>query len=141
MKTALDSSILLDVLSADPVFGTRSREALRIAYEAGALVACDIVWAEVRAHFPNDQGFLDSMTTLGVQFEPVSREAATLAGSLWRNSRRGPRASHRRARVIADFLIGGHAQLQADGLLSRDRGFYRLYFRNLKVIDPAGPRT
>lgn len=45
MKTAVDSSVLLDVLGADPRFGGTSREALRAAYDAGALVACDLVWA------------------------------------------------------------------------------------------------
>ena len=45
MKTAVDSSVLLDVLGADTRFGERSREALRTAYNAGALVACEIVWA------------------------------------------------------------------------------------------------
>jgi hypothetical protein len=37
MKTAVDSSVLLDVLGADTRFGDWSREALRTAYNAGAL--------------------------------------------------------------------------------------------------------
>jgi len=44
MKTAVDSSVLLDVLGADTRVGERSRETLRTAYNAGALVACEIVW-------------------------------------------------------------------------------------------------
>jgi predicted nucleic acid-binding protein len=48
MKTAVDSSVLLDVLGADPEFGEASREALRSAHDAGALVACEVVWAEAR---------------------------------------------------------------------------------------------
>ena len=54
MTTAVDSSVLLDVLGVDPRFGERSREALRVADDSGALVACDIVWAEVRARFGTD---------------------------------------------------------------------------------------
>jgi hypothetical protein len=57
MRTAVDSSVLLDVLGADPRFGARSREALRTAYDAGALVACEVVWAEVRAHFAGGDEF------------------------------------------------------------------------------------
>ena len=54
MKTAVDSSVLLDVFGGDPRFGTASLDALRVAYDSGPLVACDLVWAEVRAHFNAD---------------------------------------------------------------------------------------
>lgn len=135
MKTALDSSVLLDVLGADQVFGEKSREALRSAYDAGALVVCDVVWAEVRAHFATDESFREALDLLGVRFDPISGEAAAVAGRLWRESRSGSRPSEKR--VIADFLVGAHARLQADVLLTRDRGFYRRYFKGLKVIDPT----
>jgi len=135
MRTALDSSVLLDVLGADPLFGARSREALRAAHDAGALVVSEVVWAEVRAHFASDDSFREALRVLGVQFDPISPRAAELAGSLWLESRRAGRRP--RGRVVADFLIGAHARLQADALLSRDRGFYRRYFRQLNLIDPS----
>jgi len=128
--------VLLDVLAADPEHGEASREALRVAYRTGALLACDVVWAEVRAHFPGDAAFREALGTLGVAFDPISAEAAQLAGQLWQRHRR--RTPGRRPRVVADFLVGAHARLQADALLSRDRGFYREYFRDLRLTDPAG---
>lgn len=60
--------------------------------------------------------------------------SAELSGSAWRAYRRQGGA---RQRVLADFLIGAHATLHADRLLTRDRGFYRPYFQGLAVIDPA----
>jgi predicted nucleic acid-binding protein len=135
VTTAVDSSVLLDVLGADPRFGEKSREALRAAYDRGALVASDVVWAEVRAHFPSDEACEAILGLLGIRFEPLSREAALTAGRLWRESRHGARGAG--ARVVADFLIGAHALVQADVLLTRDRGFYQRYFRGLRVIDPT----
>ena len=41
----------------------------------------------------------------------------------------------KRLHVLADFLIGAHALVQADCILSRDLGVYRTYFSDLKVID------
>jgi len=138
MITAVDTSVLLDVLAADPEHGERSREALRAAFASGALVVCDVVWAEVRAHFSDDDDCVEVFARLGIRFDSLSVDAATLAGRLWRQYRARSRTP--RARVVADFLIGAHASLQGEALLTRDRGFYRDYFADLRVIDPAGRR-
>lgn len=136
MRVAVDSSVLLDVLTGDPTFGPASREALRRAYDAGALVACDIVWGEVRAHFQEEATFRTTLATLGVVFESLRQEAAELAGELWRDYCLTTRRRDR-DRIVADFLIGAHARLQADALLCRDRGFFGSRFEGLHLIDPT----
>jgi predicted nucleic acid-binding protein len=138
VKTAVDSSVLLDVLTADPTFGERSREALRRAYDEGALVASEVTWAEVRASFASEDAFGHTMDKLGVSFEPLSEPAARLAGQLWRHAaKRQPERTGEARRVVADLLVGAHALLQADVLLARDRGYFRRAFRGLKVVDPS----
>ena len=74
------------------------------------------------------------METLGLQFSPMTKRAATLASELWREAKRRKPVPPRR--VVADFLVGAHAMECADCLLTRDKGFYRDYFSNLTVIDP-----
>jgi predicted nucleic acid-binding protein len=138
MKTAVDTSVLLDVLGADPEHGEPSREALRAAYHGGALLVCEVVWAEVRAHFEDETRFHDVTTQLALRFDALSADAAVLAGEIWRSYR--VRAKAPRPRVVADFLVGAHARMQADALLTRDRGFYRDYFSALTIIDPTRRR-
>jgi predicted nucleic acid-binding protein len=135
MITAVDSSVLLDVLGADAAHGERSRDALREAFGAGALVACEVVWAEVRAHFADDGDCRAVFATLGVRFDALSVETALDAGRLWRQYQARRRSAQ--GRVLADFLIGAHAYREADALLTRDRGFYRDYFRDLRIVDPS----
>jgi predicted nucleic acid-binding protein len=137
MRTAVDSSVLLDVLTGDPEFGLASREALRRAYDAGVLVACDVVWSEVRAHFPDEATFRSTLAKLGVVFEPMRSEAAELAGEAWRGYCMAIRRKRERDRMVADFLIGAHAKLQTDALLCRDRGFFHGHFKGLRLIDPT----
>lgn len=134
VRSAVDSSVLLDVLLPDPQFGPASAELLRRAIDAGPVIACDVVWTEVRASFPGDAEFDDAMNRLGIEFDSIGAAAAAEAGSLWRQYRKAKTA---RSHLIPDFLIGAHAQFQADVLLSRDRGFYRHFFATLKISDPS----
>ena len=135
MRSAVDSSVLLDVLLPDPDFGPASAAVLREAIDSGVVVACAIVWAEVRAAFSSDEQFDHAIEKLGVEFEAVNSKAAAMAGSLWRQYRVGSKGA--RAHLIPDFLVGAHALLQAEALLSRDRGFYRRYFSRMKLVDPS----
>jgi predicted nucleic acid-binding protein len=135
VRTAVDSSVLLDVLSGDERFGEASRLALKSAYGEGPLLACDVVWAEVSATFADDRPCGPILARLGLQFDPVSTAAAERAGRSWRAYR--ARKGSRKERMIADFLIGAHALDSADRLLSRDRGFFRSYYSDLVLVDPS----
>ena len=134
MITAVDSPVLIDIFEPDPTFGPRSREALREAITDGGVIACEMVWAEVVATFPSATEAERAMHQLGIDFSPVGVAAAVAAGVAWRSYRRG---GGPRTRLIADFLVGAHAKLQADRLLTRDRGFYRTHFKELRVMDPT----
>ena len=137
MITAVDTSVLIDVFRDDPEYGRASSDALRRCIREGRLVVCDIVWSELAGLFPTRTMLEKQMDALGIAFLPVERDAASLAGELWRQYR--SRAGGRK-RIIADFLIAAHAKVQSDRLLTRDRGFCRDYFSGLNIMDPSGAR-
>ena len=134
MITAVDTSVLLDVFIADPAFGVASREALRICAREGRLVACDVVWAELAASFPSARSAEEALERLGVEFSAVQAATALIAGRAFKDYRR---RGGTRQRVVSDFLVGAHAQAHADRLLTRDRGFYRAYFKAVTILDPS----
>jgi predicted nucleic acid-binding protein len=132
MKTALDSSVILDVLTDDPQWGQASEAALKQALANGPLVIGECVLAEITPALSHDdlRAFLADWNIL---FIPSSRESSILAGEMYRSYLRRNRESKR---VLPDFLIGAHAACHASRLLARDRGYYRDYFKNTVLIEP-----
>ncbi len=134
MITAVDTNIILDVFTNNPTFEARSLAALRACLAEGPVIACGVVWAELVAAFPDTDAADRALEAIPLAFEPLGHVAAARAGAAWREYRR---AGGPRERVIADFLVGAHAVEQADRLLTRDRGFHRLAFAGLAILDPS----
>ena len=132
MRTALDSSVILDVLTNDKIWADPSHKSLNEAISRGSLVIGECALAEIIPALAS--GDLEAfLADWGIQFVPSSRAAAIYAGGMYRAylSRKGTAK-----RVLPDFLIGAHAMHHADRLLARDRGYYRDYFSGLQLIEP-----
>ena len=135
MITAVDTSVLLDVFLPDEHHGQRSAHGLRTAYDRGALLVCDVVYAELVPAF-NDRAALDRvLREIGATPSPIDTGIAHEAGVRWRRYRR---AGGPRKRIITDFLIGAHALATAHAFLTRDRGFYATYFPELALSASKG---
>lgn len=128
MITAVDTSVLLDIFLPDYQHGEQSKQRLRAAYDAGAIIVCDIVYAELAAMF-RDRAALDgALQAINVSASPINTTIAYEAGLRWKRYRD---AGGPRKRIISDFLIGAHALKIADAFLTRDRGFFSTYFPEL----------
>ncbi|WP_419167195.1 type II toxin-antitoxin system VapC family toxin [Candidatus Palauibacter sp.] len=128
MITAVDTSVLLDIFLRDPRHGAASREWLREAYDAGGIIICDVVYAELAPAFP-DRGALDrTLGEVNVVVSAIDSDMAYDAGRRWKRYRE---AGGTRERIITDFLIGAHAVAAAERFLTRDRGFFSSCFPEL----------
>ena len=129
MITAVDTNVLLDLFRTDSPFHSRSREWLRRAYDRGAVIVCDLVYAELVPAFPSRISLDAALREIGAALSPVDSSIAYEAGLRWKQYRTsgGPRE-----RIITDFLIGAHAVATADSFLTRDLGVYSQYFPELK---------
>lgn len=133
MITAVDTSVLLDVLRPNPSFVDRSLALIEASTALGPLVICDPVYAELAAGFEREEELRAFLAEAGIRRESPHDRALFLAGRMWRAYRS---SGGGRQRIITDFLIGAHARVQAGRLVTRDRGFYRRYFDGLTVVEP-----
>lgn len=133
MKTAVDSSVLFDIVKGAP--GARAAQAaLETALAHGSLCACAVVLAELGRYFKSNLDLQAFLVDCQIDHDPLSTASALGAAQIMRTYARnkGPRE-----RVAPDFLIGAHALHQTDALLTSDGGFYRQYFKGLTVLTPT----
>lgn len=130
---AIDSSVLLELLTGEGDADT-AELALREALSRGPVVVCDVVIAEVCSSLQDGDRAMQAFEEMGIAYSTVEEKSAVRAGEMQRRyrSRGGGRQ-----RVGADFIVGAHALLQCNGLITRDTGFFRDYFKGLKVIVPT----
>lgn len=154
MITAVDTNILLDVLVPGEPHAESSEQALAESLRAGPIVISEPVYAELAGRFPAREDLDRFLEDTGIRLQPSGAEALYLAGRAWREYLRrrsdslacpscGTSQDVRCARcgahllprqhVVADFLIGAHATVHTDRLLTRDRGYYRTYFVGLRL--------
>ena len=95
---------------------------------------CDIALAEVCSALHDGAEALTVLEEMSIRFSPIESKSALRAGEMQRRYRQRGGAQ---ARAVPDFLVGAHALLQCDGLITRDDAFYRQYFKGLKLIVPS----
>src|SRR3989338_3331015 len=156
MITAVDTNVFLDILIPDSQHALASKERLDEANISGGLIICELVYAELSSQFQYQKALDSFLNETGIRLIPAGRDALYSAGLAWRgyakmktnmlqcqgcgNKTRMPHcnkcgaAISVRQHIISDFIIGAHALIHADRLLTRDRGYYKTYFKDLALF-------
>jgi predicted nucleic acid-binding protein len=135
---AIDSSVLIDLLGGDPL-AESAEDCLRQALARGPVVVCDVVVSEVVSGLGHGTELLDALEGAGIGFSAIESRSAVRAGEMqrrWKERRQAAGHAPDGPRAVPDFLIGAHALLQCAGLITRDAGFFRDYFKGLRLIVP-----
>jgi predicted nucleic acid-binding protein len=137
MRTAIDTNILSAIWRPESNARELS-EVLSKARAQGSLVICGPVFAEAMANPHVDakfiNGFLDE-TGIVADYS-MTEQIWQFAGSRYAHYVDRRRKSEKEfvKRILADYVIGAHALLAADRLMTLDRRRYERDFPELKLI-------
>ena len=128
---AVDAPVLVELL-ADGPRADAVEACLRQSLGSGRVVLCDAALAGLCSSLRNGADALAAVEEMGVHFSAIEAKSALRAGEMQRRHRQRSGGT----RPLADFLVGAHALLQCDGLITFDADFHRDYFKGLKLVVP-----
>jgi predicted nucleic acid-binding protein len=131
--TLVDTNILLDLVTDDPVWADWSIRQLDAAALQGPLAINGVVYAELSVRFERIEDLDAVLEEAGIALREIPRAALFLAGKVFQRYRA---AGGTRPGVLPDFFIGAHAVVAGLPLLTRDVQRYRTYFPALSLITP-----
>lgn len=131
--TLIDTNVLIDIASNDPVWGRWSLNQLQDALLTGPAVINPVIYAEFSARYTTLVGVEDFLRLARIEVDEIPREALFLSGQAFLKYRR---TSGTKTGVLPDFFIGAHAAVLGTPLLTRDARRYRSYFPSLELITP-----
>lgn len=131
--TLVDSSVLIDLFTDDPVWASWSVASLRYASLQGPLWINETIFSEVSISFTSIEAFREALAEIKVDVKPLPLEAAFLAGKAFvaYRARGGAKTT-----PLPDFFIGAHAAVQGIPLLTRDPRRVRQAYPRLVLIQP-----
>jgi len=152
--TAVDTNILLDILIPDEANLLSSKRLLDEYVSKGQLIICELVYAELASQFSDSHELQAFLSDTGIRLIPSDEKVLSIAGKTWKEYSGKKKTGLQcpacgkviriacpackttvtaRQHIISDFIIGAHAFVFAELILSRDHGFYKTYFKDLKI--------
>jgi predicted nucleic acid-binding protein len=130
----VDSNVLIDVATNDPVWSEWSQQQLTTAATVDELAINDLVYAELSVGYAGVDELDRAIQRVGITLAPIPRAALFIAGRVFQRYRA---AGGIRTGVLPDFFLGAHAAVAGVRLLTRDTRRYRTYFPELTLIAPT----
>ena len=157
MINSVDTNILLDILIPNAAQVQSSFRCLSTINPNDDLIISEVVFAELGSQFKSFLSLTKFLRDTGIKLVLSNENSLFEASRAWKKYSgrkkntvfcpacgKGQTLScgncHEvislRQHILSDFLIGSHAKIQADRLITRDRGFYRTYFKDLDIHIP-----
>ena len=131
--TLVDTNVLLDLVTNDPIWADWSVAQLEAASLAGPLLINEVIYAELAVRYKRIEELDAFIEEAGLELTSLPRAALFLTGKVFRQYRG---AGGSRTGVLPDFFIGSQAAVWKLPLLTRDIGRYRTYFPTIGLITP-----
>jgi predicted nucleic acid-binding protein len=130
----VDTNVVIDVSSNDPVWADWSQQQLDFAARREPLAITEVVYAELSVGYRRTEQVDELLARIGMVMDPIPRRALFLAGKAFQSYRRSGGV---KTGVLADFFIGAHAVIADAALITRDPRRYRSYFPGIDLITPS----
>jgi len=129
----VDSCVLLDLFTNDPVWADWSESILEKCSRKGTLYINSIIYTEISVGFEKIEEVDSVVNQCGLKSLDISREALFLAGKVFLRYRqnKGTKIS-----PLPDFFIGAHAATAHLALITRDVTKYKTYFSAIQLVAP-----
>ncbi len=138
MRTAIDTNVLSAVWGRE-ANAEGIADFLDAAGAQGALVISPIVYVEARAHpSMNEAAMHEFLNEMRIEVDwALEQPVWLLAGERFEQHalRRHRQAAGEPRRFPADFLVGSHALLNANRLVTLDQRIYRRDFPELTLVE------
>ena len=129
----VDSNVLLDLFTEDPVWFEWSSQTLLELGETQELAINPIIYAEVSVGFKRVEELDHVLPAQKFHRLHLPYSAGFLAAKCFLQYRR---SAATRSSILPDFYIGAHAAIFRLKLLTRDAKRYRSYFPTVELIAP-----
>lgn len=129
----VDTNVILDLVTGDPVWSQWSQRELDLAAARDEIAINDIVYAELSVGYRAMEQLDAMLAGTGLVTAAIPRAALFLAGKAYQRYRR---AGGIRTGVLSDFFLGAHAVIEDAPLITRDTARYRTYFPGIVLLAP-----